>query len=62
MILRLSLFKLVLQKGSHGKFKNETGRIVILPMNKREIPMGTFKSILKQIGIDIKEFEKLVKG
>lgn len=50
-------FKLVSQKGSHGKFKNETGGIVILPMNKREIPIGTFKSILRQIGISHEDFK-----
>jgi predicted RNA binding protein YcfA (HicA-like mRNA interferase family) len=25
------------QKGSHGKFRNKNGEIVILPMNKKEI-------------------------
>jgi len=48
------------QKGSHGKFKHQDGRIVILPMNRKEIPIGTFRSILKQIGITKEEFEKLV--
>lgn len=41
-------FGLVSQKGSHGKFKNTEGRIVIVPMGKREIPEGTLRSILKQ--------------
>ena len=41
-------FAFICQKGSHGKFKNNQGRVVILPMNKREIPIGTFKSILRQ--------------
>jgi predicted RNA binding protein YcfA (HicA-like mRNA interferase family) len=49
----------VVQKGSHGKFKNNKGNIVILPMNKKEIPIGTFKSILKQINISSEEFRKL---
>lgn len=48
------------QKGSHGKFKHQDGRIVILPMNRKEIPIGTFRSILKQIGITKEEFEILV--
>jgi predicted RNA binding protein YcfA (HicA-like mRNA interferase family) len=48
------------QKGSHGKFKHQDGRIVILPMNRKEIPIGTFRSILKQIGITKEEFEVLV--
>ena len=59
MLTRLS-FKLTSQKGSHGKFKNETGKIVILPMNKKEIPMGTFKSILRQIEISHEDFKRLL--
>ncbi|MBN8568357.1 MAG: type II toxin-antitoxin system HicA family toxin [Ignavibacteria bacterium] len=49
-------FIFVSQKGSHGKFKNSSGKTVILPMNKKEIPYGTFRSILKQAGIDITDF------
>ncbi|MCX8105970.1 MAG: type II toxin-antitoxin system HicA family toxin [Ignavibacterium album] len=51
-------FEFKKQKGSHGKFKHLDGRIVILPMNKKEIPEGTFRSILKQIGISKEDFEK----
>ncbi len=50
-------FLLVSQKGSHAKFRNHTGRTVILPMNKKEIPIGTFRSILRQAGIDTEAFE-----
>ena len=57
--LRLSFIS---QKGSHGKFKNSAGRVVILPMHKREIPTGTFKSILRQMGITQEDFEKLLRG
>ena len=55
-VLKKFDFTLVSQKGSHGKFKNPSGRIVILPMNRKEIPAGTFRSILRQSGIDAKEF------
>jgi len=44
-------FFFVSQKGSHGKFRKKFGNhtlTVIVPMNKKEIPMGTFKSILRQ--------------
>ncbi len=54
-------FRFVSQKGSHGKFKNEKGRTVILPMNKKEIPKGTFGSILRQVGIGLGEFEEILK-
>jgi predicted RNA binding protein YcfA (HicA-like mRNA interferase family) len=45
------------QKGSHKKFKNE-GYTVIVPDSKKEIPMGTFFSILRQSRLKKKDFEK----
>ncbi|MBD3232075.1 addiction module toxin, HicA family [Candidatus Dependentiae bacterium] len=50
-------FVFVSQKGSHGKFKKNNGLIVILPMNKKEIPFGTFRSILRQAKIDLNVFK-----
>lgn len=50
-------FFLVSQKGSHAKFRNSADKTVILPMNKKEIPTGTFRSILRQAGIDLETFE-----
>jgi predicted RNA binding protein YcfA (HicA-like mRNA interferase family) len=52
-------FVFISQKGSHGKFKKENGRIVILPMNKKEVPMGTFRSILRQAGISETIFKSI---
>ena len=49
------------QSGSHGKYKDESGKIVIVPMNRKEIPAGTFKSILNQAGITLKEFKSRLK-
>lgn len=60
VLLRLE-FSFSSQKGSHGKFKNLNGDIVVLPMNKKEIPYGTFRSILKQAGISPVDFERLIK-
>ena len=51
-------FALISQKGSHAKFKDENGNIVILPMGKKEIPEGTFRSILKQADITLQIFKK----
>jgi predicted RNA binding protein YcfA (HicA-like mRNA interferase family) len=53
-------FNFVSQKGSHKKFKNLSGSICILPSNKKEIPFGTFRSILKQINISLKEFKSIL--
>jgi predicted RNA binding protein YcfA (HicA-like mRNA interferase family) len=51
-------FSRISQKGSHGKFKNADGRVVILPMPKKEIPEGTLRSILRQAGTSKEEFIK----
>jgi predicted RNA binding protein YcfA (HicA-like mRNA interferase family) len=51
-------FYFVSQKGSHAKYKNAAGKIVILPMAKKEIPSGTFYSILKQADLSLRDFEK----
>ena len=56
-VLNIIGFYFLSQKGSHGKFKNIEGDIVILPMNKKEIPEGTFRNILKQAGISLKHFK-----
>lgn len=54
-------FRFISQKGSHGKYKNRNGRTVIVPMSKREIPIGTFRSIIKQSGVDFEVFTTRIK-
>jgi predicted RNA binding protein YcfA (HicA-like mRNA interferase family) len=47
-------FVFMSQKGSHAKYQLEMGKvkkIVIIPVNKKEIPRGTLKSILRQSGL-----------
>ncbi|MHB8339537.1 MAG: type II toxin-antitoxin system HicA family toxin [Ignavibacteriaceae bacterium] len=61
-VLNILGFKIVSQKGSHGKFKNSAGKIVILPIAKKEIPVGTFYSILKQMDISNEKFSKLLNS
>lgn len=51
-------FTRVSQKGSHIKYR-KLGRktlTVIITANKKEIPLGTFKSILRQSGLEEKDF------
>jgi predicted RNA binding protein YcfA (HicA-like mRNA interferase family) len=48
-------FVFVSQRGSHAKFK-KGNRIVIVPSPKKEIPMGTFRSIIKQSGLTREDF------
>jgi len=49
----------VSQKGSHAKYRllnDSTVRTVIVPMNKKEIPIGTFRSIVRQSGLNKTDF------
>ena len=55
-VLQEKGFAFVSQKGSHKKFKKEN-RIVIVSDPKKEIPRGTFASILRQSGLDKNDFE-----
>ena len=54
-ILKKYDFSFVSQKGSHGKF-SKSEFVVIVPMNKKQIPAGTFASILRQSGLSKKDF------
>jgi predicted RNA binding protein YcfA (HicA-like mRNA interferase family) len=51
-------FQLKSQKGSHQKITNGS-RIVIVPAQRREIPLGTLKSISRQSGIEYEKFINL---
>ena len=59
-ILERGGFVFVSQKGSHAKFRKlgAEKRTVILPMNRKEIPIGTLKSIVRQSGLSEKNFIK----
>lgn len=56
-ILLKHAFRLISQKGSHAKFVAGT-RIVIVPMAKRDISIGTLKSISRQAGIPVAVFQQ----
>lgn len=52
-------FHLVSQKGSHAKFRREgsPARIVIVPMGRKDLRLGTFRSIVEQADMTIETFE-----
>lgn len=52
-------FVFVSQQGSHMKFRkyNDNVLTVIVPANKKEIPIGTFRSILRQSHSELEDFE-----
>ncbi len=52
-------FVQVSQRGSHMKLRNEAGRTAIVPLH-RELAPGTLRSILRQAGLSVEEFAKLV--
>jgi len=56
-VLHKNGFVQIGQKGSHKKFRRE-GDTVIVPDPRKEIPMGTFFSILRQSGLKKGNFEK----
>jgi predicted RNA binding protein YcfA (HicA-like mRNA interferase family) len=49
-------FHFVSQHGSHAKYKHADGRMVIVPHPKKEIPIGTLRSIIRQSGLDRSKF------
>ncbi len=52
-------FHEVRQRGSHVKLRNGEGRTVIVPLH-RERATGTLRSILRQAGLSIDDFTKLL--
>lgn len=59
-VLQKRGFVYISQKGSHAKFRkigNPT-LTVIVPAGRKEIPFGTFRSILRQANLTIEEFKK----
>ncbi|MFY9484865.1 MAG: type II toxin-antitoxin system HicA family toxin [Patescibacteria group bacterium] len=52
-------FVFVSQKGSHIKYRKygTPTLTVIVPANRKEIPFGTFRSIVRQSGLKISDFE-----
>jgi predicted RNA binding protein YcfA (HicA-like mRNA interferase family) len=52
-------FDFVSQRGSHVKYRKggSPTRTVIVPAGRKEIPRGTFRSILRQSGLDETAFD-----
>ena len=57
-VLEKNGFVRVSQRGIHVKYRKHDSVVltVIIPANKKEIPIGTFKSILRQAGLEEKNF------
>jgi predicted RNA binding protein YcfA (HicA-like mRNA interferase family) len=54
-------FVFVSQRGSHVKYRKTTGSLiltVIVPAGRKQVPRGTFRSILRQSALDEGTFEQ----
>lgn len=59
-VLQKKGFIYISQKGSHAKFR-KAGKSVIVPANRKEIPYGTFRSIVRQANLNEVEFKEELK-
>lgn len=53
-------FGFVSQRGSHIKYRKTDGDViftVIVPAGRKQIPRGTFRSVLRQSGLDESAFD-----
>ncbi len=59
-ILQKKGFIYISQKGSHVKFRKVGNPVltVIVPAGRKEMPYGTFRSILRQANLTEKDFKK----
>jgi predicted RNA binding protein YcfA (HicA-like mRNA interferase family) len=53
-------FVFISQKGSHAKYRKQGSPVltVIVPVERKQMPVGTFNSILRQSGLAKEDFEK----
>ena len=56
-VLKRHGFSLLVQRGSHQKWRSADGRQVIVPMHgSKPIPVGTLHHIIKGSGLDVELF------
>lgn len=57
--LKRAGFEVRRQSGSHVVLRHADGRQTYVPMHTGDVPSGTFRSILKQSGLDEQAFKNL---
>jgi predicted RNA binding protein YcfA (HicA-like mRNA interferase family) len=57
-VLERAGFAQVSQRGSHAKLRGASGRVVIVPLHD-QLARGTLRSIVRQAGLSVEEFESL---
>lgn len=48
-------FVFIFQRGSHAKYRKGSATVIV-PTPKKEIPLGTLRSIIRQSGLDSEAF------
>jgi len=56
-ILTRNGFALVSQRGSHAKYRDGAGHTVIVPHPRKDVPIGTLRSMIRQSGLANELFE-----
>jgi len=46
-------------RGGHHFYQHPDGRTTVIPFHRRDLPMGTFRKTLKDIGMAVEEYKKL---
>jgi predicted RNA binding protein YcfA (HicA-like mRNA interferase family) len=54
-VLEAQGFVFISQRGSHAKYRKGSATAIV-PTPRKEIPLGTFRSIVRQSGLDSKLF------
>ena len=57
--LQRAKFIIKRQSGSHVVLRHPDGRQTYVAMHTKDVPMGTFRSILKQSGLTEEQFRNL---
>lgn len=56
-ILTAHDFRFISQRGSHAKYRDSLGHTVIIPHPRKDIPIGTLRSMIRQSGLPNALFE-----
>lgn len=50
-------FEFVSKRGSHAKYRDDAGHTVIVPHPRKDIPLGTVRSMIRQSGLPSEIFD-----
>lgn len=57
VILTAKGFNFVSKRGSHAKYRDSNGHTVIVPHPRKDIPIGTLRSMIRQSGLPSELFD-----